>query len=151
HITIPPTLLISAMGRVADIRRAVTMDLKGVGNRLCLVGATREEMGGSHFNLVTGQTAGQAPATDLRVAPLIFRAVATAIERGLIRSCHDLSEGGLAVAIAEMAFAGDIGADITVLPSGLADHIALFSESTTRFLLEVTPEHVVDLESTFQG
>jgi phosphoribosylformylglycinamidine synthase len=151
HITIPPTLLISAMGRITDIRRAVTMDLKGVGNPLYLVGATREEMGGSHFNLVTGQTEGQAPATDLHVAPLIFRAVATAIERGLIRSCHDLSEGGLAVALAEMAFAGDIGADITALPSGLADHIVLFSESTTRFSVEVAPEHAADLERLFEG
>jgi phosphoribosylformylglycinamidine synthase II len=151
HITIPPTLLISALGRVADVRHAVTMDLKGIGNLLYLVGATREEMGGSHFNLVTGQTAGQAPAPDLECAPAIFRAVATAIERGLIRSCHDLSEGGLAVAIAEMAFAGVIGADITVLPANLPDHIALFSESTTRFALEVTPEHAGDLESLFQG
>jgi phosphoribosylformylglycinamidine synthase len=151
HITIPPTLLISAMGRVTDVRRAVTMDLKGVGNLLYLVGMTKEEMGGSHFNLVTGQTVGQAPATDLSLAPLIFRAIATAIERGLIRSCHDLSEGGLAVTIAEMAFAGDIGADIMVLPSGLADHVALFSESTTRFAVEVTPEHAANLERLFQG
>jgi phosphoribosylformylglycinamidine synthase len=151
HITIPATLLISAMGRVKDVRQAVTMDLKSAGNSLYLVGATREEMGGSHFNLVTGQSTGKAPATDLNRAPAIFRAVATAIERGLIRSCHDLSEGGLAVAIAEMAFAGDIGADVTALPSGLPDHIALFSESTTRFVLEVTPDHAADLESAFQG
>jgi phosphoribosylformylglycinamidine synthase len=151
HIAIPPTLLISAMGRVADVRLAMTMDLKSAGNLLYLVGTTKEEMGGSHFNLVTGQTAGQAPATDLSLAPLIFRALATAIERGLIRSCHDLSEGGLAVAIGEMTFAGDIGADITMLPSGLPDHIALFSESTTRFAVEVTPEHVAALETLFQG
>jgi phosphoribosylformylglycinamidine synthase subunit PurSL len=151
HISIPPTLLISAMGRVADVRLAVTMDLKTAGNLIYLVGTTKEEMGGSHFNLVTGQSAGQAPATDLSLAPQILRAVATAIERGLVRSCHDLSEGGLAVAIAEMAFAGDIGADITVLPSGLADHIALFSESTTRFVVEVGPEHEADLERLFHG
>jgi phosphoribosylformylglycinamidine synthase len=151
HIAIPPTLLISAMGRVADVRRAVTMDLKGAGNLLYLVGTTRDEMGGSHFNLVTGQSAGQAPDTDLSRGPLILRAVATAIERGLVCSCHDLSEGGLAVAIAEMAFAGETGADLTALPAGLPDHVALFSESTTRFVVEVRPDHAGDLESLFQG
>lgn len=141
-ITIPPTLLISAMGRVPDVRRCVTMDLKQAGNLLFLIGATRDELGGSHLHLVTDQSGGTVPRVDLELAPRIFAALHAVIAAGLVRSCHDLSEGGLAVALAEMAFAGDIGADVTGLSaSGLPDAVALFSESASRFVVEVKPEH----------
>ncbi len=139
HIAIPPTLLISALGRVSDVRRCVTMDLKEPGNILFLLGATRDEMGGSHYHLVRGLSGGTVPAPDLEQAPLVFRKLHEAISRGLVRACHDLSEGGLAVALAEMAFAGEVGADVTALPGGLPDEVALFSESTTRFVVEVRP------------
>src|SRR5262249_55817697 len=104
HIVIPPTLLISALGRVPDVRRCVWMDLKAPGNALYLVGATRDEMGGSHYHLVHGMTGGDVPRVDTAIAPRIFRALHAAITGGLVRACHDLSEGGLAVAAAEMAF-----------------------------------------------
>ncbi len=138
HIVIPPTLLISALGRVPDVRRSVSMDLKEAGNDLYLVGVTRDEMGGSHFNLVHGRGDGEPPRVDLGLAPRIFARLHELIRRGGVRSCHDLSEGGLAVAVAEMAFAGGIGADVTGLGS-LTDEVLLFSESTTRFILEVAP------------
>src|SRR5205807_8120493 len=112
HIVIPPTLLISAMGIVPDVRRCVTMDLKEPGNVLLLLGTTRDELGGSHFHLVTERECGTVPTVDRDLAPRIFAKVHEAIRRGLVRSCHDLSEGGLAVALAEMAFAGGVGADI---------------------------------------
>jgi phosphoribosylformylglycinamidine (FGAM) synthase-like enzyme/phosphoribosylformylglycinamidine (FGAM) synthase PurS component len=140
HLVIPPTLLISALGRVPDVRQCVTMDLKGPDNSLFLVGRTRQEMGGSHYNLVTGQAGGEVPAVDRELAPRIFRALHTAMARGLVRSCHDLSEGGLAVAVAEMAFAGGLGADLTDTAHVLAnvdDAVRLFAESTTRFVVEV--------------
>jgi phosphoribosylformylglycinamidine synthase len=144
HITIPPTLLISALGRVPDVRRCVTMDLKEPGNRLLLVGATRDEMGGSHYNLVTGRDGGTVPTPDLTAAPLLFTRLHDAIRRGLIRACHDPSEGGLAVALAEMAFAGGVGADITGIDAvgPLPDDVLLFSESPTRFVIEVMPGNV---------
>lgn len=154
HIVIPPTLLISALGRIDDVRRCVTMDLKEPGNILFLVGTTRDERGGSHYHLVTGQTGGVVSRPDLAAAPGIFRAVHEAIRSGLVRSCHDLSEGGLAVAAAEMAFAGGVGADLTNLAStapGLADEVILFSESTTRFILEVTPGNAARLREVFAG
>src|SRR5690606_7962643 len=112
HIVIPPTLLISAMGRVEDVRKCVSMDLKEAGNVVYLVGVTRGEMGGSHFNLVNGLDTGKPPLVDLELAPRIFRGLHQAISRGLVRSCHDLSEGGLAVALAEMAFAGGVGLEV---------------------------------------
>jgi phosphoribosylformylglycinamidine synthase len=145
HIVIPPTLLISALGRVPDVRRCVTMDLKEPGNVLLLIGVTKNELGGSHYHLVQGLTGGTVPQVDQELAPRIFHKLHEAIRNDLVRSCHDLSEGGLAVAVAEMAFAGGLGADVTNL-RGLSpdwpDDVFLFAESTTRFVVEVTPEKV---------
>jgi phosphoribosylformylglycinamidine synthase len=141
NVVIPPTLLISALGRVPDVRRCITMDLKEPGNLLFLVGVTRDEMGGSHYHMVTGDEGGTVPRPDLALAPAVFRKLHEAVERGLVRSCHDLSEGGLAVAVAEMAFSGAVGADLTLAGSGspLPDEVLLFSESATRFVVEVQP------------
>jgi phosphoribosylformylglycinamidine synthase len=145
HILIPPTLLISALGRVPDVRRCVTMDLKEPGNQLFLIGVTKDEMGGSHYHLVHGIAAGSPPRVDLAMAPQIFRNLHKAIQLGLVRACHDLSEGGLTVAVVEMAFAGGVGAELTGLrqgPMSVADDVLLFSESNTRFVVEVTPANV---------
>jgi phosphoribosylformylglycinamidine synthase len=150
-IVIPPTLLISALGIVPDVRRCVTMDLKEPGNVLLLVGTTRDELGGSHFHLVTGRDGGQVPTVDVTMAPRIFAKVHEAIRRGLVRSCHDLSEGGLAVALAEMAFAGAIGVDVTSVPGELPDEVALFSESATRFVLEVAQANVPAVDALLRG
>jgi phosphoribosylformylglycinamidine synthase len=155
NIVIPPTLLISALGRVPDVRRCVTMDLKEAGNFLYLIGETKDELGGSHFHLITGQSGGQVPKVDLDRAPLLFMELHEAIRTGLIRACHDLSEGGLAVAVAEMAFAGGLGADIRLSPSplggeeGASDEVMLFSESPTRFIVEVMPTNVSTFEKQF--
>jgi phosphoribosylformylglycinamidine synthase subunit PurSL len=151
HIVIPPTLLISAMGIVPDVRRCVTMDLKEPGNVLLLVGTTRDEMGGSHYNLVTGHDGGVVPTVDTEMAPRIFKAMFEAIRRALVCSCHDLSEGGLAAALGEMAFAGGIGADIDRVSGDVPVAVQLFAESATRFVLEVTPANVATLESLFAG
>ncbi|HTU17995.1 MAG TPA: phosphoribosylformylglycinamidine synthase subunit PurL [Gemmataceae bacterium] len=141
NLVIPPTLLISALGRVPDVRRCVTMDLKKPGNLLFLVGATKDEMGGSHYHLVRELEGATVPRPDLDRAPRLFRKLHEAIQAGLIRSCHDLSEGGLAAAVAEMAFSGGIGADVIQLGAdNLRDEVLLFSESTTRFVVEVSPD-----------
>jgi phosphoribosylformylglycinamidine synthase len=154
NIVIPPTLLISALGRVPDVRRCVTMDLKEPGNVLYLIGRTREEMGGSHFNLVHGIRGGAPPQVDMEIAPRLFAKLHEAIGRGLIRACHDLSEGGLAVAVAEMAIAGNLGADLTQirpLNAPGSDDVLLFAESCTRFVVETTPGNAPALETCFAG
>jgi phosphoribosylformylglycinamidine synthase len=150
HIVIPPTLLISALGRVADVRRCVSMDLKEAGNLLYLLGTTRDEMGGSHHHLVRGLSGGTVPRPDLSRAAGLFGRLHEAITQGLVRACHDLSEGGLAVAAAEMAFAGGLGADLTAVGPGLPDEVALFSESATRFLVEVRPDRAGAFEATLK-
>jgi phosphoribosylformylglycinamidine synthase len=150
-IAIPPSLLISAMGQVEDVSQCVTMDFKQPGNLVYLIGETRAELGGSHFTLVNRLEGGQVPTVDAKRARDTFAAVHRAIRGGLVRACHDLSEGGLAVAAAEMAFAGGLGAQLDVsaiaMHHGLAGPIvALFSESNTRFLCEVSPEKASDFE-----
>jgi phosphoribosylformylglycinamidine synthase subunit PurSL len=175
-ISIPPSLLISALGQIDDVARCVSMDLKEPGNLLYLVGRTRDELGGSHFNLVTGTgsvcaqhpegrsaangacppgSGGQVPKVDPRTAKQTFLAVHRAIYGGLVRACHDLSEGGLAVAAAEMAFAGGLGARISlehVHCDGQLDTTGrLFSESNTRFLCEVRPSDASAFEAALAG
>ena len=155
-VAIPSSLLISAIGQVSDIRQCVTMDLKKSGNVLYQVGVTRDERGGSHYALVNRLTGGRLPRVDVALAPQIFEALHKSIERRLVRSCHDLSEGGLAVAVSEMAFAGGLGADLDLAQlakdAGLTDSAALlFSESTTRFLIEVEPEYCAQIEKEFAG
>ena len=152
-LAIPPTLLISAMGRVPDVRKCVTMDLKEAGNLLLIVGKTRDELAGSHWAMVRGLEGGNVPRVDPAAAPPIFRALHRAITRGLVRSCHDLSEGGLAVALAEMAMAGGLGVSALFADYSHLPHVVslLFSESPTRFVLEVRKEAADEVFALFHG
>jgi len=154
-ISIPATLLISAMGQVPDVANCVTMDLKKSGNLLYQIGITGDHLGGSHWSLVTGGSGGKVPTVDTNIAKLTFTKLHNAISMGLVRSCHDLSEGGFATAIAEMAFAGGLGADIDVtamevagdVDDELLDLTLLFSESNTRFIVEVEPSKQAAFEA----
>ena len=83
RLDIPHTLLISALARVEDVRKCVTMDLKEPGNALYLIGRTRNELAGSHYSLITGQTSGTVPHVDLQTAPQVFAAIHAAIVKGL--------------------------------------------------------------------
>ncbi|MGO8690870.1 MAG: phosphoribosylformylglycinamidine synthase subunit PurL [Thermoguttaceae bacterium] len=154
-IAIPPSLLISALGQIDDVSHCVTMDLKEAGNYLYQVGLTRDEMGGSHFALVESLSGGEAPRVEPQQALKCFTALHRAIYAGLVRACHDLSEGGLAAAAAEMAFAGGLGARLTLgdVPreGDLADVVLLFAESNTRFLCEVRPERAAEFEAALAG
>src|SRR5262249_28791768 len=138
-LAIPPTLLISAIGQVPDVQRCVTMDLKEPGNLLLIAGQTRRELGGSVWAELLGQDGGDVPQVDPELGSAIFRALHESIRKGLIRSCHDLSEGGLAVALAEMAIAGGLGArvslrDVPCDDASAHDGVLLFAESPSRFL-----------------
>ncbi len=145
-VVIPSSLLITALGQMDDVEQAVTMDLKAAGNKLFLVGTTFEELGGSHFALVNGLEGGAVPVVDLDQAPKIFAAMHKTISDSLIESCHDLSEGGLAASVAEMAFAGGLGVSLNLAALAEAsdidsDPVLLFSESNTRFLVEVSEQN----------
>ncbi len=150
-IVIPHSLLISAIAIVDDVRACVTMDAKEAGNAVYLVGETRDELGGSHYALVNGASGGQVPRVDAVRAKRIFTAVAGAIKAGLLRACHDLSEGGLAVAAAESAFAGGLGMSLDLPASALRDDVALFSESPSRFLVEIAKGREAEFEKALAG
>jgi phosphoribosylformylglycinamidine synthase len=157
-ISIPATLLISAMGQVPDVRKCTTMDFKSAGNLIYQIGVTGNHLAGSHWSLVTGAQGGAVPTVDGPLAKRLFAAVHAAITTGQIRSCHDISEGGLAAAVAEMAFAGGLGAKISIDGIEVADTSAeeqtlarLFSESNTRFVVEVTPENQSAFETAMNG
>jgi len=156
RISIPSTLLISAISIIDDVNKCVTMDAKKAGNLLFIVGLTKNELAGSHYSLLKSQGEGQVPKTDLKTAPEIARRLAEAIAKGLIVSCHDCSEGGLVVALAEMAFAGGVGieADLRGLPKDpdcSAVDSQLFSESTSRYIVEVEPEKYGDFAKLVLG
>ena len=160
-IAIPPSLLISALGQIDDVAKCVTMDLKQAGNFLYQVGATKHELGGSHFALVNNLTGGQVPVVDVEVARQTFQAMHDSIQAGTVVSCHDLSEGGLAVAAIEMAFSGGLGAsiDLDQVPLGTAPDgngppptaVLLFAESNSRFLCEVSPHNAEKFEELLAG
>lgn len=136
---VPPTLVITAVAHVPDADCCITPDLVGPGNLLMLIGHTSSEFAGSHLDKVLGESPkpGVAPAPDPD-APRHYRSLHAAMQAGLVISCHDLSEGGLAVAVAEMCLAGRLGASIDTLPHD--DHItSLFSESMGRLIVEIEP------------
>jgi phosphoribosylformylglycinamidine synthase II len=146
-IAIPPTLLISALSIMDDVRKCVSMDLKATDNVLFVLGKTFDEMGGSHYYETLGARGGQVPQVRTHKAKQLYKDLHEAMQRGLIKSCHDCSEGGIAAAMAEMAFAGGLGASIQLEniprdPEVTQDDIILFSESNSRFIIEVAPEHV---------
>jgi phosphoribosylformylglycinamidine synthase subunit PurSL len=149
-ISIPPSLLISAIGQIADASQAVTMDAKKPGNVIFLIGQTKNELGGSHFSLTQSIKGGQVPKVDPIVSKQTFAAVHQAIVSKWVRSCHDLSEGGLAASAVEMAMAGGLGMDLSIETGSLDATTFLFSESNTRFLIETTPHNADALSEHFR-
>jgi phosphoribosylformylglycinamidine synthase len=147
EISIPPTLLATAMGQVPDVQKAVSPDLKAVGNRLAVVGLTRDDLAGSQLELAGIVQGGRLPEVDVAACRSVFAAVAAAQRAGLVQSCHDVSDGGLAAAVAEMAIGGGLGAtlDLAAVPVDLSattmpEHRGLviaFAETPGRFICEV--------------
>ena len=152
---VTPTLLITALGLVPDIRSTVSMDVKAPGDSIYLVGETLAELGGSEYYRLKGFLGKSVPKVRGAQARKGFRAVTRAIDCGLVKACHDLSEGGLAVAAAEMAFAGGYGLelDLRKVPAkGLErDDFVLFSESNSRFLVEVSEKARDEFEGLMKG
>jgi phosphoribosylformylglycinamidine synthase len=155
-LSIPGTILISAIGTIDDVKRCVTMDFKKEGNSIYVIGTTFDELGGSIYLENLKQLGTSTPKVNFKTASLIYRAVEKATREYLIASLHDCSEGGVAVALAEMAFAGGLGATVLLkeLPfkgKRLREDILLFSESNSRFIAEVTPAHEKAFARIFKG
>lgn len=145
QVSIPPTLLISAIGVMPDVTKAVSMDAKEAGNLIYIVGKTYAEMGGSHYYATLGRIGNSVPEVRPQEGKKTMEALSSCISDGLVRSCHDCSEGGIGVAMAEMAFAGGLGMQLNLanVPRSKEidrDDILLFSESNSRFIVEVASE-----------
>ncbi|GHO44399.1 phosphoribosylformylglycinamidine synthase subunit PurL [Ktedonospora formicarum] len=156
-----PTLVISAVGVIDDASRTVDMSLKTPGNLLYLVGTTRNELAGSHYTEIIDQASfaqfvpqTAVPQVQIEHAYTTMKVLGEAIRLGMVRACHDLSEGGLAVAASEMALASLLGAKLDVSQVARTDAaldevhpharniVRLFSESPSRFIVEITPEQL---------
>ena len=147
---IPPTLLISAIGWMQDWSKAVSMDAKQPDDLLYLVGPFQPVLGGSHLELILGEASHDGiPACQPEQALAHYRALHSAIENRLVCACHDLSEGGLAVAAAEMCIGGRLGMDLE-LPS--AEPLrTCFGETTSCLLVEVPQEDRAAFEKEFSN
>ncbi|MCH8823657.1 MAG: phosphoribosylformylglycinamidine synthase subunit PurL [Planctomycetes bacterium] len=141
-IKIPPTLLISGMGIVPDINKCVTMDIKSAGSILIIVGETQDTLGGSHYARMFGCDDQSVPIVDLKAGPRYANAIHSLINNCLVDSVHDCSDGGLLVAIAEMCIAGRIGASLE------CSETSLFSESPSRYVLEVSSSNIDAVKTT---
>lgn len=155
-IAIPGTLLISAVGIIDDVTKTVTMDAKRPGNLIYCVGRTYEELGGSIYWDTCGFLGGTVPKVNIAQGRRIFTALSKAVQKGLIRSMHDCSEGGLAAALAETAFAGGLGvtAHAVKVPfegKNRRSDTVLFAESNSRFIVEVEPSCRAKFEKVIEG
>jgi phosphoribosylformylglycinamidine synthase len=154
-ISIPPTVLFSVIGKIEDLRKAVTMDAKSPGDLVYLLGQTRDELGGSEYYAMHGKIGCNVPQVDAESAMQRYRTLNAAQADGLIASCHDLSDGGLGVALAETAFAGGFGLDIDLkmVPASavMREDKLLYSESASRLLVTVKPGHQERFEALFAG
>ena len=137
--SIPPTPTILGIGLCEDVRECVTVDVKEAGNPLYVIGETKAELGGSEYYKLRCVEGGIVPRTDPAVLSRSMESLREAMKIGLIASCHDVSEGGLAVAVCEMLLGGDIGASINIADVNpeLRSDYKLFSESNSRWVVEV--------------
>jgi len=154
-ISIPPTVLFSTVSVVTDVRKCVTMDAKRAGDRVYVLGETFNEMGASEYFALFGFLGNKVPRVDARKAKALYEALGRAMEKGLVASCHDCSDGGLGVALAETAFAGALGMEVDLrrVPSSGVNRndVLLFSESQSRFVVTVHPENQAAFEDCLKG
>ena len=154
-ISIPPTVLFSTIGKIEDVRKAVTMDVKRSDDRVYVLGMTRDELGASEYFASLGYIGNDVPRVNASSARKLYIALEKAINEGVVASCHDCSDGGLGVALAESAFSGDLGMTIELTKVPVenirrADTI-LFSESQSRFVVTVAPGNVGRFEAIMKG
>ena len=153
---VTPTLLFTAIGIIPDIRKAVSVYLKRSGDLIYLVGQTYPELGGSEYYKMKSFIGMNVPKVRMAQAKNIMNSITEAIDAGYVKACHDLSEGGLAAAAAEMALSSDYGmelnlANVPVSKNMNRNDYILFSESNSRFLVEVPEKRSEDFEALMKN
>jgi len=142
HSAVAPTPTLMGIGLVEDVRKVISSEFKGKGV-IVLVGETFKEFGGSLYCFVTGQKSTVVPKTSPKRLKKYANAMLQAFKEFKVYACHDLAEGGLAVALAEMCIGGGVGCKVDLTGLGGDDYVKLFSESNTRWLVEVEDEEFV--------
>ncbi len=154
-ISIPPTVLFSVIGKIADARKAISMDVKHPGDLVYLLGTTADELGGSEYYAQQGELGCQVPQVNAEQALLRYRTLNQAQQQSLLASCHDLSDGGLGIALAESAFAGGFGMQVELsyvdAEQDIREDKLLFSESQSRLLVTIQSENKETFEALFAG
>ncbi|MEX2028663.1 MAG: phosphoribosylformylglycinamidine synthase subunit PurL [Candidatus Curtissbacteria bacterium] len=143
-LKVPPVVLISVFGKIKDVAKTTSSDFKKTDSTIVLVGKPDTSgMAGSTYFDITNSTSANLPKVDIRSLSKVLNSISIGIETGKIQACHDISEGGLAAALAEMAFGGDCGATIDVgkIENSRPDFI-LFNETAGTFVVEVENEEV---------
>jgi len=154
-ISVPPTLLYSVIGKIPDVRQAVTMDAKRPQDLVYILGETRDELGGSEWFAKQGAIGNKVPQVEAKTAMKLYRALNKAIRAGLVASCHDCSDGGLGVALAETSFAGGLGLNVNLkdVPyrGKKRDDFILFSETASRFVVTIHPKNQAKFEKLMRS
>ncbi len=149
-ISVPPTILYSMTAKMNDVRHAITSEFKAAGDLIYQLGETYDELGGSELYSLFDELGANVPKVRKESAKELYQKVMQANTKQLIASSHDLSDGGLAVALTESAFGGQLGAAIRVDALGdLSATVQLFSESHSRFVVSVAPENQAAFEAIF--
>ena len=151
--SVPPTPEIMSVGIVKDIRKCVTSDFKDERNLIYLVGKeTEKEMGGSEYYNVMKVEGGVVPKSDTKVLKKCMNGILSAIDKKLVSSCHDISEGGIGVCLSEMCIGGELGCEVDLSKVGkdLRSDFKLFSESNTRWIVEVKPDKQKEFEKALK-
>jgi phosphoribosylformylglycinamidine synthase len=156
RISVPPTLLFTALATLPDVSRSLTLDAKEAGDIVYMLGATRDECGASEWYALHGYLGTTVPRlVDASGTFKLYTALHAAACKGLVRSAHDCSDGGLGVALAETAMAGRLGirADLEKVPAhGMADpRRILWSESLGRLVVTVRPMDAKAFEDILGG
>ncbi|WP_339295603.1 phosphoribosylformylglycinamidine synthase subunit PurL [Paenibacillus sp. FSL W7-1279] len=145
-----PTPVVGMVGLIHDTDHITTQGFKGEGDAIYVLGDTRAELGGSEFQAIMhGVSEGRPPELNLDTEKKLLGGVLKAIQSGLVQSAHDVSEGGLAAALAESCISGNVGASVQ-WSTDLRNDVALFSESQSRIVLSVSPDHKNALEKLLQ-
>ncbi len=154
-ISVPPTVLFSILGKISDVQQAITMDAKAAGDLIYVLGETFDETGGSEYFALHGHIGARVPKVNASKALNLYQCLCRAIEQGLVRSCHDCSDGGLGIALAESACAGGLGMviDLKNVPAAkiTRNDVLLFSETQSRFVVSVSPDKKEAFERCMHG
>jgi phosphoribosylformylglycinamidine synthase len=149
-ISVPPTILYSMVAKLSDVRKTITSNFKANGDLIYILGKTYNELGASEFYKLFDKLGANVPKVRKEVAKKLYEKVIKANEQNLIESCHDISDGGLAVAVCESAIGTEFGAELDVTNfRDLSLNAILFSESHSRFVVSIDPEKKERFEDIF--